>query len=264
MTITPLAPVIGPASTAFLAVTKVLWPKGLNTSIYLDLNNFSRHTAWAHGFMHAYALWLGLVVLAALFVIGYGAIWWRRALRPAVVMALSGAGTVAALGINQVVGHAAAELRPYDTYTHALVLVAKAHDYAFPSDHAVVAGGLITSVFLAARAAQVYRNRAWARTDRQRAVPFLVGVGICSIVFGLFLCFARIYVGAHYPGDVVAGLLLGAATVVAFSVLRPLVYWLADLVATTPLRVVLSRPEPRAVPPTVPPAPISVQDVLPK
>ncbi|MDA8301787.1 MAG: phosphatase PAP2 family protein [Actinomycetota bacterium] len=260
MTITPLAPAIGPASTVLLAVTKVLWPKGLNTSIYLDLNNFSRHTAWAHGFMHAYALWLGLVVLTVLFVIGYGAIWWRRALHPAAVMALSGAGTVAALGINQIVGHAAAELRPYDTYTHALVLVAKANDYAFPSDHAVVAGGLITSVFLAARATNLYRSPAGAPTATQRAVPVLIGVGTCSIVFGLFLCFARVYVGAHYPGDVVAGLLLGATTVVAFSVLRPLVYWLADLVATTPLRLVLSRPEPRAVPS----ASISVQDVLPK
>ena len=123
MTITPSVPATGPASSAFLAVTKVLPPKGLNTSIYLDLNNFSRHTAWAHGFMHAYALWLGLVVLTVLFVVGYG-----------------------------IVGRAAAELRPYHTYTHALVLVAKANDYAFPSDHALVAGGLITSIFLATRA----------------------------------------------------------------------------------------------------------------
>jgi len=260
MTITPLEPATAAATTALLAVTKVLWPKSLNTGIYLDLNNFSRRTAWAHGFMHAYALWLGLAVLAALFVVGYAAIWWGRAVRPAAAMVLSGAATVAALGFNQLVGHAAAELRPYDTYAHALVLVAKANDYAFPSDHAVVAGGLITSVFLAAQAVNLHRGRPGERAGTRRVVRALVSVGACSFVFGLFLCFARVYVGAHYPGDVVAGLLLGSATVLAFTLLRPLAYWLADLVATTPLRLVLARPQARSVTP----APLPVQDVLPK
>jgi membrane-associated phospholipid phosphatase len=240
-------PAPGLAGTSSLAVTRVLPPKGLNKSIYLDLNSFSRHTAWAHGFMHAYALWLGLTLLALLFVVGYGAVWWQRAARTAALMALSGAGTVAALGVNQVIGRAAAELRPYATYTHALVLVAKAHDYAFPSDHAVVAGGLVTSVFLAARATSLHRRRLGARAGLEKAAAVLVAVGTCSLVLGLFLCFARVYVGAHYPGDVVAGLLLGTAVVLSSSALRPLVYWLAELMATTPLGLVLSRPGPQDV-----------------
>ncbi|MHB2009955.1 MAG: hypothetical protein ACYCOX_18195, partial [Acidobacteriaceae bacterium] len=48
-----------PSPPAALTGVRVLPPKGLNSSIYLDLNHFSRHTAWAHGFMHHYALWLG-------------------------------------------------------------------------------------------------------------------------------------------------------------------------------------------------------------
>lgn len=52
-----------PSPPAALAGVRVLPPKGLNNSLYLDLNRFSRHTAWAHGFMHAYALWLGPVLL---------------------------------------------------------------------------------------------------------------------------------------------------------------------------------------------------------
>lgn len=249
---------------AFLAVTKVLPPKSLNTSVYLDLNRLSRSTAWAHGFMHAYALWLGLVVLTALFVVGYGAVWWQRAVRPAALMALGGAATVAALGINQVVGHAAGELRPYDTYTHALVLVAKANDYAFPSDHAVVAGGLITSVILAWHATSLYLRRSGRRAGGQGTVAVLVVVGICSLVVGLFLCFARVYVGAHYPGDVVAGLLLGAVIVLVLSLLRPLVYWAAEHVAPTPLGMVLCRPGARADLRAIGEAPTSLKDVSPK
>jgi hypothetical protein len=42
---------------AALTGVPVLAPKGLNNSVYLDLNRLSRQTTWAHGFMHGYALW---------------------------------------------------------------------------------------------------------------------------------------------------------------------------------------------------------------
>ena len=254
----------------FLGVTKVLSPKGLNTSVYLDINNLSRHTAWAHGFMQAYAIWLGPAVLTVLFVVGYGALWWRGAARQAALLALSGAATVAALGINQVIGSAVAELRPYVSHPHALVLVAKANDYAFPSDHAVVAGGLATSLLLIAHATGQYRRHSASslRTEGPSrtggTVAVLVVIGACSAVVGFFLCFARIYVGVHYPGDVVVGLLLGAAVVVVFSLLRPFIYWLADLAVTTRLGMVFCRPGARALAAATSRAPISLNDVSPE
>jgi undecaprenyl-diphosphatase len=63
-----------------------------------------------------------------------------------------------------------------------------------------------------------------------------------NIIFGLLLCFARVYVGAHYPGDVVAGLLLGALVVVLMSLFRPLAYRVADLAERTPFGVLVRRP----------------------
>ncbi|MGH9104765.1 MAG: phosphatase PAP2 family protein [Acidimicrobiales bacterium] len=246
---------------------KVLPPKGLNTSIYLDLNHFSRQTAWAHGFMHAYALWLGPVLLVAVFLAAYGVIWWRRSPRAATLMGLGGIGTLVALGLNQLVGHAAKELRPYDTHPHALVLVAKAHDYSFPSDHAVIAGSLMTAVLLVCvLGRQVGRpvgrhsmtapgasgahglvspgTLAPPRTLAPPPLPSALAVTftVLSIVFGLFLCFARVYVGAHYPGDVVSGLLLGVCVVVVVSLFRPLAYWVTDRVEDTPLGALLRRP----------------------
>src|SRR5487761_1078820 len=220
--------------TAFLADTRVLPPRGLNTSIYLDINRFARHTEWAHGFMHVYALWLGAVLLVAIFVVAYGIVWWRRDDHAAALMGLSGIGTLIALGLNQIVGHAARELRPYATLRHVLVLVPRANDYAFPSDHAVLAGALVTSVLLVSW-------RAGASDRRGQLVRTIVALGLLSPVFGLFLCFARIYVGAHSPGDVVAGFLLGSFVVMVTSLARSVAYRLGDVLEPTMLGILIRR-----------------------
>ena len=237
-----------PRSPAALTGVRVLPPKGLNNSLYLDLNHLSRHTAWAHGFMHSYALWLGPALLAAIFVATYAVAWWRRAPRAAALLILGGIATIVALGANQLVGHAAEELRPYVAHPDALVLVAKADDYSFPSDHSVVAGGLTISVLL------VLGSGAWRRRRHARSgpleeaakggsVPTAVRVlAAASAVLGLFLCFARVYVGAHYPGDVVAGYLLAAVAVLAVSLLRPLAYRAVDLVDPAALGNLVRRP----------------------
>ena len=236
-----------PSPPAALTGVRVLPPKGLNNSIYLDLNHFSRHTAWAHGFMHNYALWLGPVLLAAVFVATYAVAWWRRAPRAAALLVLGGIGTIVALGLNQLVGHAAKELRPYVAHPNALVLVAKANDYSFPSDHSVIAGGLTVSILL------VLGSGAWRRRRPARrglpdaeanggGVPEVVKVlAAVNLVVGLFLCFARVYVGAHYPGDVVAGYLLAAVVVLAVSLLRPFAYWAVDVVEPTAAGILLRR-----------------------
>lgn len=229
---------------ASLRGVPVLFPRGLNVSIYLDVNRFARTTSWAHGFMHDYALWLGLTLVTLTFLAAYAVLWWRRQVTAAAGLVLGGAATVAALGLNQLVGHAAQELRPYDTLHHVLVLVGRANDYAFPSDHSVVAGGLVTAILLA-----LWRVHAAGAAGAREGRPLPGGAPIgvlaaIAAVLGLMLCFARVYVGAHYPGDVVAGFLLGAVVVVIASVLRPLAEVLAGLLLKTPLAVLVRRPWP--------------------
>jgi undecaprenyl-diphosphatase len=230
-----------------LADVQVLPPKGLNTSLYLDLNHFSQRTGWAHGFMAPYALWLGPVLLAALFVAAYVAAWWRRVPQAGALLALGGVGTLIALGLNQVVGHLAKELRPYVSHPQAVVLVAKANDYSFPSDHSIVAGGLTVSVLLIVGAGLWQRPSEVAADGGPVPVAGLGTVRVlaaASVVLGLFLCFARVYVGAHYPGDVVAGYLLAAVLVIVASMLRPIAFRIVALVEPTPVGVLVRRPRP--------------------
>jgi membrane-associated phospholipid phosphatase len=55
------------------------------------------------------------------------------------------------------------------------------------------------------------------------------------------MAFARVYVGAHYPGDVAAGLLLGATFTIAFSRLGARVFEpILTAVSKTPLRVLIT------------------------
>ncbi len=170
----------------------------MNRSIYLSINRFAKDTTFAHGFMSFFALYGGVVLLGLMLIFA----WWRarseftsNPTRMARVI-WGGAGTILAVGIAQPINHLVAEPRPYYTLKSVEVLVPRANDFSFPSDHATVAGAVIVALWMVSKE----RRLAWAAT-----------------VIGLFLVFARVYVGAHYPLDVVGGLALGGATVAIFG-----------------------------------------------
>lgn len=78
--------------------------------------------------------------------------------------------------------------RPYDVVDDVRLLVAKESDYNFPSGHTlIVAGGVVV--------AWLYLRRVWAALLSAEAA---------------LVAYSRIYVGVHYPSDVVGGVLLGA------------------------------------------------------
>lgn len=165
--------------------------------LYLDVNSFARHTTFAHSVLSFYALYGGVVLLGIVGLIAYFRA--RGSQNPKVSVdnvVWAAAGTVIAVGLSQPVSHLVSRARPYATLKGVEVLVPKAHDFSFPSDHATVAGAMIVGLLLA-------------------DIP----MGIVATVLGLFLAFDRVYVGAHYPGDVIGGLILGALVVL---VLRPI------------------------------------------
>jgi membrane-associated phospholipid phosphatase len=192
---------------------------------FLLINRFARRTGWLHGFITGYASSYGIAILVLLLVIG----WWqaRKAgqLRTMAAVAWAGLGTLVAVGVNQPIVNAVAEKRPYVSITHTLLLVGRSADYGFPSDHAVMAGAVAAGL--------CYVNRR---------------LGEIAWAAAVLLAFSRVYVGAHYPHDVAAGLVLGAAVVVLGQLLaRPVLVWLLGWLVRTPLRplLVAGRREPQ-------------------
>lgn len=127
-------------------------------------------------------------LLVALFVAAPGGIR-SSARRTAIAAGLSAA---LALGAAQVIAHLVDRGRPYVDHPGSVHLfTARASDPSFPSDHATAAFAIGMAIWL--------RNR---------------GLGAVVLVMAALLGLGRVAVGAHYPGDVIAGALLGVAAAV--------------------------------------------------
>lgn len=183
---------------------------------FRPVNDLAKHTGWLHAVMTAYATY-GVVLFGLLLVAG----WWlaRRSGSPVrMASALwAGVGTLVAVAVNQPIVADVHEARPYTSLPHVLVLVHRSTDPSFPSDHATMAGAVAAGLF--------FVNRRLAAV---------------AAVAALVMAFARVYVGAHFPADVVAGLVLGAVVVtlgrlLLVPLLRRVVSWLER----TPLRPLL-------------------------
>jgi membrane-associated phospholipid phosphatase len=185
-------------------------------AIFDTINTFARHTVWLHSPTLAYATY-GVVLFAGLLLAG----WWvarSTGNHTKVAAALwTPLGAMLALAINQPIVNGVREARPYTVLPDILVLAHRSTDYSFPSDHAVMAGAVAGGLFLV--------NRR---------------LGIVAALAALLMAFARVYIGAHWPGDVEVGLVLGAAvTVGGFKVIERPAVALVGFLVTTPLRRLL-------------------------
>jgi len=179
---------------------------------FLLVNRFARRTHWLHGFMTAYAGFLGITTLALLLLAGLWLSRRRGDPRALAAAVWAGIGGLVAVAVNQPIVAAVAERRPFTSIPHVLLLVPHAADYGFPSDHATLAGAAAAGLCLVERR-----------------------LGVAAWAAAVLLAFARVYVGVHYPHDVAAGLALGAAVVLlGWLVARPM---LTAVLARLPRRV---------------------------
>jgi membrane-associated phospholipid phosphatase len=183
--------------------------------LFGQLNDLARDTGWLHAPMLAYASY-GVAVFAGLLLAG----WWLARDRGERAMAAAlwtVGGMLLAVAANQPLVNRVREARPYTDYPRILVLAHRSADFSFPSDHAVLAGAVAAGLWLVARR-----------------------LGVLATVAALVMGFARVYIAAHYPHDVFAGLAFGAAVVLGGWLLlsRPLT-WLVERLSWTPLRPLL-------------------------
>ena len=184
------------------------------------VNDFARDTGWLHGFMTFMAN-DGVALLAVALVVA----WWlgRRDDSPRRV-AIAGWGALAALAavaLAQPISHAADEPRPFVAMPHALTLVRHATAPGFPSDPSTASGAVAAALLFV----------SWR-------------LGLLTTLVSLLIAFSRVYVGVHFPQDVLAGLALGAAVAVlgVFVVVPFLTRGMEALARTRLRRLVVSGP----------------------
>ncbi|MGH3314283.1 MAG: phosphatase PAP2 family protein, partial [Streptomyces sp.] len=146
-------------------------------------------------------------VLALVLLVGLG--WWRVARRRTTredavtgVVGLLWAPLAAAIAllVNIPIRGFVERPRPFVDHKGLEVLVGGKRDFSFVSDHATLAMALAVGIFI------VHRR-----------------YGLVAIALAVLAGFCRVYMGVHYPTDVIGGLALGTAVAL---LLAPAAVWL--------------------------------------
>ncbi|EME60917.1 phosphatase PAP2 family protein [Amycolatopsis decaplanina] len=160
---------------------------GGDDGLYRAVTGFAASVPWLAGPAVAvteYGLFLVVPAIVAM-------LWWARSRGPrALASALWVPCSVAlAFGVDSVIKALVAEPRPCWAVTGVRPLLPcdPPADFSFPSNHTAIVAAFAAAVFLV--------RRRWA-----------IPAGIFALLIGL----SRVYVGAHYPHDVLAGLVVGA------------------------------------------------------
>lgn len=163
--------------------------------MYRDIVDFALTTpGWLHTLAEV-GTDAGLFLFAALFVLT----WWRARYAPArdLALALAGpAGIVCAYVSSEILKIFIMEERPCRGGVATIAACPPVGDWSFPSNHSVIAVGAAATLTL------IWRTLAW-------------------VVFPLaaVMAFSRVFVGVHYPHDVLAGALIGLALAPLFTLL---------------------------------------------
>lgn len=205
-----------------------LWQ--INYALFRDINTPAGHNPLLDALMIFCAndlifLW----ILLLLFVWGIPLAWSKRHLSPVEVKVMQerraavlwvAIACLLAYGINLLIELFVFEPRPFITY-HVNLLISHAADGSFPSDHTAwsfaVVGVLLFALLptlLAARRTQT-TQKSTGSTESTASPEYLARIRIpmwlivLSIVIACSIGFARVYVGVHYPDDILGGAIDG-------------------------------------------------------
>ena len=121
-----------------------------------------------------------------------------------------------AIIVNIFIKNAVARTRPYDAIEGLVSLVEKQVDYSFPSGHTGAAFAVAGAFLIIAIAGLpvVVKSGIISRTKTSLAYKIFTAV---TIVFSFIIAFSRLYVGVHYPTDVLGGFIIGiASSIIAY------------------------------------------------
>ncbi|WP_328747068.1 phosphatase PAP2 family protein [Streptomyces sp. NBC_00285] len=190
----------------------------IDGTAYTDVVGLARHSpAWLDDAVSAWSTY-GLAFFAVLMTIG----WWhsRRVGATASVTALAVPFVVVlAFGVDSVLKVLVREDRPCQSLRVTTLEACPAPgDWSFPSNHAAIAAAAAVALLFVSRR-----------------------LGVVAVVAAAAMAVSRVWVGAHYPHDVLAGCVVGALTVLLTrSALRRCAEAVALRLAATRLRPLLA------------------------
>ncbi|MBU2667984.1 phosphatase PAP2 family protein [Actinoplanes bogorensis] len=158
----------------------------MNYHLFELINGAAGRRDGVDDLMEFAATWLVYPVFAVLAVLA-GLSLRRRQWQP---VAQLGAALVAAFAMAQVLAHVSNQVRPFQSHpVHQLI--AHGPGVSLPSDHATAAFAIAFGVY-------AFLSHRW---------------GLALTGAALVIGFARIWVGVHYPGDVLAGAVIALLAV---------------------------------------------------
>ncbi|MER7959723.1 phosphatase PAP2 family protein [Streptomyces sp. NPDC096030] len=181
-----------------------------DVSLLYDINGLARDAPpWLDrvmGFVGEYGIMLGLVLVALW-------CWWSVRRRGTLTDSVSAVAALVwaplaagvAVLVNVPIRGFVERPRPFNDHQGLEVLVDGKTDFSFVSDHATLAMAIAVALFVAHRR-----------------------LGLAAIGLAFAEGFCRVYMGVHYPTDVIGGFALGTAVVLllaplAHALLTPLV-----------------------------------------
>lgn len=132
----------------------------------------------------------------------------------------AGSFAIEAVITNLVIKNIVQRTRPYDEIDGLVNLIEKQKDYSFPSGHtgaSFAVAGAILVIALLGLPAIAEKTGKFSRAKMKLAYKLFA---VIIIIYAVLIAFSRLYVGVHYPTDVLGGILLGSGT----SVLAYFVY----------------------------------------
>ena len=155
--------------------------------LYHAINQFVADHSWIGSGLSVVENWaVPVIAVATLALWLFARPGSSRKWKLACASALGSAGL--ALLINQLVAQVWHRARPFADHPSAHVWGSRSHDPSFPSDHASAAFAIAFAVFLFDRV-----------------------VGSIFLAAAVLIGAGRVFIGAHYPADVLAGCLVGLA-----------------------------------------------------
>ena len=127
-------------------------------------------------------------------------------------------GIIAAVSIalesllnNVLIKNIVARARPYETIDGLVNLIEKQPDYSFPSGHTGSAFAVMGAILVIALLGLPVIEKKGELTHLKMSVRYRIAA-VIAIAYAALLAFSRLYVGVHYPTDVIGGIVLGIAT----------------------------------------------------